>query len=231
MRFLRLLIAAITLMASTLGASAAEPKDGLDYLTLATPQRAEAGKKVEVIEFFMYHCPHCNALEPLMAEWVKKQGDNIAFHRVHMPSSGPADPQAHAYLTLEAMGKLDGIHQKIFHAIHVEHNRLNTDEALLDFVVKNGIDKAKYLEYFNSFAVQTKMKRSVQVMAAYKIDSAPSIVIGGRYVTSPAQAGRPGQAESVTQEATLQVMDALVAKVQKENGKGSAVAAVKPARK
>lgn len=228
MRFLRLLLACVVLMASAAGVSAIEPKNGVDYVTLSTPQRAEAGKKIEVIEFFMYSCPHCNALEPLMTEWVKQQGENIAFRRVHMPFSGPNDPQAHLYLTLEAMGKLGGMHEKIFRAIHVERNRLNKDDAILAFVVKNGIDRAKYLEFSNSFAVQTKIKRAAQLLTAYQLTSAPSIVIDGRYVTSPAQAGRPGQTELASQQATLQVMDALVAKAQaaKSASPAPAVAAV-----
>jgi thiol:disulfide interchange protein DsbA len=151
-----------------------------------------------------------------MADWVKKQGDKIVFRRVHFPASGVNDPQAHAYLTLEAMGKLDGVHEKIFRAIHVERNRLNKDDALTDFIAKNGVDKAKYLEYFNSFAVQTKMKRAGQIVTAYKVDSAPTIVIDGRYVTSPSIAGRPNMSELGSQQATLQVMDYLVAKAAKK---------------
>ncbi|MES2260776.1 MAG: thiol:disulfide interchange protein DsbA/DsbL [Pseudomonadota bacterium] len=216
MRFLRLMLAAAALMISTAGAHAADPKDGVDYKTLDAPVVNDTGKKVEVIEFFMYSCPHCNALEPLMADWVKKQGDKIAFRRVHFPAGGANDAQAHAYLTLEAMGKLPQVHEKIFHAIHVEHNRLNKDDALTDFIAKNGVDKAKYLEYFNSFAVQTKMKRSGPMISAYRIDSAPTIVIDGRYVTSPSMAGRPGMAETTSQQATLQVMDYLVAKAAKK---------------
>ena len=223
MRLLRLLLAAVTLMACSSGVFAAEPKNGVDYITIDTPARTDTGKKIEVIEFFSYSCPHCNALEPVMAQWVKKQGDNIVFRRAHMMFGGPNDPQAHAYATLEAMGKLDVVHDKIFHAIHVERNRLNKDEALLDFVVKNGIDKAKYLEFFNSFAVQTKMKRNAQLAAAYKVDGVPSIVIDGRYVTSPTLAGRPGQTEPQIHQATLQVMDALVAKA-KDGAKGAATA-------
>ena len=216
MRFLRLMLAAVALSFTAAGAYAAEPKDGADYNTLASPVASETGKKVEVIEFFMYSCPHCNALEPLMADWVKKQGDKIVFRRVHFPASGVNDPQAHAYLTLEAMGKLDGVHEKIFRAIHVERNRLNKDDALTDFIAKNGVDKAKYLEYFNSFAVQTKMKRAGQIVTAYKVDSAPTIVIDGRYVTSPSIAGRPNMSELGSQQATLQVMDYLVAKAAKK---------------
>ena len=216
MRFLRLIIAAAALSFTAAGASAAEPKEGVDYTTLASPVRTDTGKKVEVIEFFMYSCPHCNAIEPMMADWVKKQGDKIAFRRIHFPAGGPNDAQAHAYLTLEAMGKLEEMHNKIFRAIHVERNRLNKDDAMTDFLVKNGIDKAKYLEYFNSFAVQTKMKRAAQVVNSYKVESAPTIVIDGRFVTSPSQAGRPGMSEMASQQATLQVMDYLVAKAAKK---------------
>ncbi len=232
MRFLRLMLAAVTLMASTSGAFAAEPKSGTDYTVLESPVRSDTGKKVEVTEFFMYSCPHCKALDPLLSEWVKKQGDAILFHRVHFPSSAN-DPQAHAYLTLEAMGKLDGLHEKIFTAIHVDHNRLNKDELLLDFVAKNGVDKAKYLDYFNSFAVQAKMKRLPQIIAAYKVDSAPTLVIDGRFVTSPSLTSRPGQTELQSQQAVLQVMDGLVAKVQQEKGAKPAAAATpaQPAKK
>ncbi|MFM9437661.1 protein dithiol oxidoreductase (disulfide-forming) [Janthinobacterium sp. CG_23.3] len=231
MRFLRLLLAAVTLMASTSGAFAAEPKNGVDYTTLESMNRPDTGKKIEVIEFFMYSCPHCYALEPLMSEWVKKQGDKIAFRRVHMAFSGPQDPQAHAYVTLEAMGKLELLHDKIFRAIHVERNRLNKDEALTAFIAQNGVDKAQYLEFFNSFAVQTKMKRGVSQINTFKLTSAPSIVIDGRFVTSPSMAGRPGQTEAQSQQATIQVLDALVAKALRESGKGAADVAAKPVKK
>ena len=66
MRFLRLMLAATALLAFTASATsrAAEIRDGAGYQTLAQPVRADTGKKVEVIEFFAYHCPACNALDP-----------------------------------------------------------------------------------------------------------------------------------------------------------------------
>ncbi|MDN2698150.1 thiol:disulfide interchange protein DsbA/DsbL [Janthinobacterium sp. SUN073] len=212
LRFLRPLLAAVTLVAATGGAMAADT----GFTTLPTPVRTDTGKKVEVVEYFMYSCPHCYVLDPLMHDWVKKQGDKIAFRRIHLAATGPKDPQAHAYATLEAMGQLDQFHDKIFRAIHVERNRLNRDDAILDLLVKNGIDKAKYLDMFNSFGVQTKLKRNEQLIAASKIESAPTIVIDGRFVTSPAQLSRPGQSERQTQDATLRVMDELVARTLKE---------------
>lgn len=234
MRIIRRLFLAAAALAFAGSAFAAGPA----FTTLTTPQRTESGNKIEVIEFFMYHCPHCNRLEPLMAAWVKKQGDAIAFRRIHLQFE-PNDAQAHAYVTLEAMGKLGEMHDKIFHAIHVENQRLSTDDSLLAFMVKNGIDKTKYLEFFNSFAVQTKMKRSGQLMSEYGINSAPAIAIDGRFVTSPSLAGQPGMTEPQSQAATIAVMDSLVAKVQKETGRGvaaapapaAAPAAAKPVKK
>ena len=37
---------------------------------LANPQPVETGKKIEVIEFFSYGCPHCAALEPYLDTWL-----------------------------------------------------------------------------------------------------------------------------------------------------------------
>ena len=207
--FLRPVLATLAFVAAASGASAAEFKNGVDFNTLDLPSRPDTGKKVEVLEVFMYHCPHCNALDPGLADWVKKQGDKIVFRRIHMGD----DAQAKAFFTLEAMNALgNGLHEKIFREIHVNRNRLNTDQALLDFVVKNGVDKAKYLEAFNSFGVQTKLKRAQQLANQYKLDSAPSIVIDGHYTTSPAQAGHGLSSEPAAFVALFNVMDSLVAK-------------------
>ncbi len=213
MRFLRLMLAATAMLAFTAASHAAEP----GYQTLASPVRSDAGNKVEVVEFFMYTCPHCNVLDPMLEEWVKKQGDRIAFKRLHFPASGPNDPLAHAYITLEAMGQVDKFHSKIFRAIHVDRDRIyRSDEQIKDFLVKNGIDKVKYEQFFNSFAVQTKLKRLSPTIAAYKVESAPTIIVDGKYVTSPAIAGGPGTAEVQAGRQTLVVLDGLVAKAAAE---------------
>ncbi|MGW8391186.1 thiol:disulfide interchange protein DsbA/DsbL [Pseudoduganella sp. HUAS MS19] len=213
MRLLRLLIASAALMFTAAGAYAAEPKQGVDYTVLDTPVRTEAqGKKVEVVEFFMYTCPHCNALEPRIAAWVKQNADKVHFRRIHF-ARGEKDPLARAYVTLEAMGATDAASQKLFHAIHVERKRLMREEDVTAVVVSAGIDKAKYESVYKSFSVESKMKRMESTVAQYKVDSAPTLVVDGRYVTSPTMAGRPNQPEEQSQAAALAVVDYLVAKV------------------
>lgn len=234
MRSLRFALAAASLIATTAFASPTAPTNGVEYITLAQPQPVQvSGKKVEVIEFFMFHCPACNAFEPSLAAWVKKQGDNIVFKRVHMPMRPDNDPEAHLYLTLEAMGKLEEMTPKVFRAMHVERQRLSRDDAsVIEWVSKNGVDKAKFLEYWNSFGVKSKLRRIPQMLSNYKVDSVPTLIIDGRYMTSPSVLGNATkQSGPALYQSTLQTADALIARVQKEKGFKPAAAAPAAAKK
>lgn len=210
----RLMLAATAMLAMSATSSYAA---GPGYTTLSAPVPVAApGKKVEVIEFFMYTCPHCYALDPLLEEWVKKQGDRIVFRRLHFAQS-PTDPLAHAYLTLEAMGQTEAVHGKILRAIHGERQRIyRSDEELKQFLFKNGIDKARYEQFFNSFSVQTKLKQLAGTIDKYKVSSAPTLVVDGRYMTSPTIAGGAGTSETQAGRQTIAVLDQLVAKAAAE---------------
>lgn len=215
MRSLRFALIAATMVASTAFASPADPKNGVDYQTLSAPQPVQAtGKKVEVIEFFAYHCPACNALEPALNQWVKKQGDNIVMRRIHLPFQGDTDPEAHLFLTLEAMGKLEEYHPRVFQAVHVQRQRLMKDDQIIEWAVKNGLDRAKFMETWNSFGVMTKLRRLQALAGNYKVSSTPTIVIDGKYVVSPGQVAESNKIQNPGQlmQATTQVMDALVKK-------------------
>jgi thiol:disulfide interchange protein DsbA len=184
-------------------------------MTLAQPQPVQAtGKKVEVIEFFMYHCPVCNGLEAGFEEWVKKQGDRIQVRRIHMPYTGANDPEAHLYLTLEALGRVDDMHAKVFNAVHQQRIRLNQDAAIIDWVSANGIDRATFLNAWNSFGVMAKLRSLDRIINSYKVDSVPTIVVDGKYVTSPGMVHDSIKTNNPQEmfQGVLQVADALVAK-------------------
>ena len=192
-------------------AAAAEPQNGSQYVTLPTAQPTDTGKKVEVIEFFAYYCPHCYAFEPQLAAWVRKQGDNIVYKRVHVSAGARALPQQQLFYTLEAMGLLEQYHQKAFDAMHVQHLRLGSEEQVFDWAAQNGIDRARFTGTWRSFGIQAKLRRAGAMMEAYSVDHWPMIVVDGRYVTSPSRVNE-GSTEMQQQQAVLQVMDSLVAK-------------------
>ena len=234
MRVFRQILMLLSFGFLTGGAIAAvgNPELGKEYTVLDNAQAVDSGKKIEVIEFFAYYCPHCYALEPLMAEWVKKQGSNIAFKRIHV-SDPRAIPQQKLFFALDALGRLDEFHLKAFQAIHVERNRLQSDAEVIEFAVKAGIDKQKFLDAYNSFSAQSKINRATQLMGVYKVNSWPMIAIDGRFVTAPSMAATT--MGRVTEEgqnrALLPVMDWLLAKAQKEKGGSAMLEAATPAPK
>ena len=200
---------------ASLPALAADPQAGAQYLVLPSVQPTDTGKKVEVIEFFAYYCPHCYAFEPLLHAWVKKQGDNIVFKRVHVPGGASVLPQQRLFYTLDAMGLLDQYHQKVFDALHQQHLRLSSDEQVFDWVAQNGIDRAQFIDTYRSFGIQARLRRASAMMDSYGVDRWPLVVVDGRFVTSPSHvgAGAPeGSTEAQQQQMALQVMDFLVTK-------------------
>jgi thiol:disulfide interchange protein DsbA len=204
------------------GAGATEPGDGARYLTLPSPQPTDSGRKVEVIEFFAYYCPHCYAFEPGLAAWVKQQGDNIVFRRVHVPRDAHVAPQQRLFFTLGAMGLLDQYHDKVFAAMHVDRLRLDSDEQVFDWIAKNGIDRARFIDTYRSFGIQQRLRRADAMMDAYRVDRWPVVVIDGRFLTSPSHASENTAApltEAQQQQRALQVMDTLVARAKADRDK------------
>lgn len=220
MRFLKHALAALSLGFVAIAASAtpANPQNGVDYRTLEKQQQTDSGKKVEVTEFFWYSCPHCYAFDPDLEAWVKKQGEAISFKRVPVAFRDSMVPQQKMFYALEAMGKGEALHSKIFNTIHAQRQQLDSEAQILDFIAKQGIDKQKFLETYNSFAVQTKVRRATQLQEAYKVDGVPMLTVDGRYETSPSIVSKSlgSVSEQALATGTLQVMDWLVAKAQKE---------------
>ena len=222
MRLIKKLLVTLALGLVSFGAlaSLSNPENGKEYHVLAQPQQTDAPGKIEVTEFFFYACPHCNVLDPFITEWVKKQGNAISFKRVHVDFGQGQQPLQRMYYTLEAMDKVNELHARIFQAIHRDRIFLRTDQDILAFVTKNGVDKTKYLDISNSFTIESKMRRARSMQEAYKIDGVPTLFVDGHYMTSPGVVmnQNPGMGEADGAKGVLQVLDALVIKAQKDHG-------------
>ena len=108
------------------------------------------------------------------------------------------------YYTFEAMGSIDRMHMKVFEALHKERLRLDQKTVREAWLAKHGIDVTKYLEVERSFTVVTNVQRARQLTRAYRVDSVPRVV-GGRYATSPEQAGGTDAVFTVVDEAIARV--------------------------
>ena len=160
------------------------------YTELKPPQPIDTdGKKIEVVEFFWYGCPHCYNLEPLLETWVKKLPPDVQFRRIPAVFNDRWALDAAIFYTFEALGVLDKLHRPFFDAIHRDHLRSENQAAMSEWLTKNGVDPKKFSETFKSFGVQSKTKRAAQLSVAYKIDGTPAMAVQGRYTVSAEQGG------------------------------------------
>ena len=185
-----------------------KPEEGIEYLTLDKRVPTEAGEgKIEVIEFFWYSCPHCNAFEPRFASWLKAVPKDVVVKRVPVRFRDDFEAQQRAFYVFEALNMVDAMHGKLFHAIHTERQNLTTAAALSAWADKNGIPPAKFTETFNSFGVATKARRATQLQEAFKVQGVPALGIAGRFYTDGSLTG--------TMERALQVTEYLIAEARR----------------
>jgi protein dithiol oxidoreductase (disulfide-forming) len=180
------------------------PVAGKNYQVVSKPAAVEApAGKIEVVEFFWYNCPHCNAFEPAFEEWVKRVPKDVMVRRVPIAFRADFQPQQRLYYTLEALGLVEKLTPKVFAAIHAEKQKLDSADQITEWVVKQGVDKTKFLEQFNSFTVANKASKATQLQNAYQIEGVPALGVAGRFWTDGSMNG--------SMERALQVVDILVA--------------------
>ena len=181
-------------------AAAKKPVEGTDYLSLdkRVPSDVGAGK-IEVIEFFWYNCPHCNAFEPQFAAWKKAAPKDVVVQRVPVHFRDDFEPQQRAYYVFEALNMVDALHGKLFQAIHTERQQLNTAQALAAWADKNGLPEKKFMDTYNSFGVAAKARRATQLQEAFKVQGVPALGIAGRFYTDGSLTQTMGRALQVAE--------------------------------
>ena len=209
-RFVVCLLGALTALAFA-AASAADVVEKKDYERLKNPQPVETGKKIEVIEFFSYGCPHCNDLEPILHAWLQKLPADVQFRRVPVMFQQRWEALAKIYYTLDAMGEEARLSPEVFKAIHASGLALHQDKVFFDWAAGKGLDRTKVAETYASFAVNSKFNRAKALAQSYNIQSVPTMIVDGRYVTSSDRVG--------THAAIPPVLDALIAKARAERPK------------
>mgnify|MGYP000700418475 CR=1 FL=1 len=198
-------LAATSLALPAWAQSPKTPAEGTEYRALQQPAPVEApAGKIEVVEFFWYSCPHCNAFEPALEAWSKKLPADVVLRRVPVAFREDFVPQQRLYYALEALGRMD-LHGKVFHAIHQERQPLNRDDAILAWAQRQGLDRARFQEAFNAFGTTSKARRAIQLQDAYQVDGVPSLGVAGRFYTDGEMTG--------SMPVALQVVDYLVAEV------------------
>ena len=204
--FSALAAASLGLGLARTAAAQGTPVAGQDYQPVASPAPVTAPPgTVDVVEFFSYACPHCFEFESTLEAWLARKPAGVHFHRLPVRFLQNYTNFQPMYFTLEQMDVVDAMQQKVFNAVHLEHQRLDKPEEIAAFMAKNGVDATRFMSIFNSFSTRAKVQQANQLMETYGVNGVPTIVVGGTYQTSPTLAKG--------EEHTTAVVEYLVAKM------------------
>ncbi|MDT8363279.1 MAG: thiol:disulfide interchange protein DsbA/DsbL [Nitrosomonas sp.] len=189
-------------------ATQAQMVEGKDYIRLATQQPTEDKEKIEVIEFFWYGCPHCNDLHPHLKNWLENKPEDVNFRYVPAIFRANWMPAAKTFYAMESLDLTKQLNDKLYHAIHRDKIDLSKEPTLFAWIEKQGIERSKFVNAYNSFTVQNQASRAAQMTKQYQVTGVPALVVNGTYLTSGRLSGTP--------QDTITVLNYLLDKVRQE---------------
>ena len=115
---------------------------------------------------------------------------DVAFRRVPVLFQPRWVNLAKVYYTLEATGRGQKLSPEVFTAIHGKGiGALGARESSSIGRRRKGLDRKKVEDLYNSFTMAGRMNRAKQLAQAYNIQSVPTVIVDGKFITSPARAG------------------------------------------
>jgi protein dithiol oxidoreductase (disulfide-forming) len=201
------------------GAVSAQPAAtlGRDFTMINPAQSTDSGKKIELVEFFWYGCIHCYNLEVPLKAWLKRKPADVEFRYVPAIFDAASwGPMARAFYALDALGVGGKYHDEIFTAIHKDgFKAMVTDPRVMaDWFANKGVEKQKFIDAYNSFAVNGRVKRSEDMTRSFDVPGTPALAVDGKFMTGPSMTVNADG--SVNYERFFQVLDQLIARARKE---------------
>lgn len=204
MRIVKLLLPVVTAGLFTLvgcmsEVTQAEYTEGKQYSVIDPPIALKAPtEQHEVSEIFWYGCPHCFSLEPTIKDYLKTKPANIFFNRIPGTLGETWDYHAKLYYIgyiLDRDGAKD-LHGKIFNAVHVQRrplprfergNTAKNDDNLRRFFESFGYTADEINKAMSSMELNSLLSYARDANTKSGIDSVPSIIVNGKYLTSPSR--------------------------------------------
>ena len=153
------------------------------YVQISTEKQTES-RDIIIYEFFWYGCPHCFNLEPTIDRIEADLDTDVKIVKVPVALRDSWMPHAKLYYALSQMNEIDDLHNLIFEEIHIENNKLATEEGMIEFLSKSGINTGIFSEKYNSYGTEARVKKASNLARKYQIDSVPTLVVNGKYLTS-----------------------------------------------
>jgi thiol:disulfide interchange protein DsbA len=190
--------------------------EGKQYVRIEPAQpKMTNTDKIEVLEVFSYGCPACNQFHPTMNKLVQELPADAVV--AYLPASFM--PQENwpmlqrAFLAAQALGVADKANDAMYDAVWKTNelsalkaggaglkpaSALPTLDDAAKVYAKFGADPKEFVAVANSFTINTKVKRSDELVKNYGIEETPTIVVDGKYRLTPRSAGGYDQVVELT---------------------------------
>lgn len=186
-----------------------EPDEGIDYETRAQAKPTARAGRIEVIEFFRYGCPFCNAMEAFLQPWKARLAADVAFRKV--PVSFYSTTHQQLYLTLVHLGEETRLTPVVFDTIHHQGQSLEMLMEISEWAGRQGIDVARFEAAWHAPQVLAGLAQSNAEVADWGVKYVPQFAVNGRHLTSPTMVGGSNQR-------ALEVVDWLIDRERKALG-------------
>ena len=182
-----------------LAVRAADLMEDVDYRVIPKQQLSDT-ERIEVVYFFYYGCTWCYQFEPYVADWLKNKPTDVSFRRVPALRNSKWITLTRAFYTYEALDLLPRLHAPTFRAFHRDDVNLQSEGTLFDWVEKQGVDRKRFEQVFQSEAVTARLANSRALTNAFEVESTPSVAVDGRYLTSSGMTGGVAQLITAVEE-------------------------------
>lgn len=185
--------------------------EGKHYVEIFPEMHTNAASgKIEVVELFWLGCPHCEKIEPTINEYKKNMPSYVSFKQVPAVLNPSWKLHAKAFYTAKHLDPKNekNLIGKLFSTIHKEKNGLETIKKVETFFTAQGYSSAEFNNTINSMAVNAEIGQAKTIGAGSQSTSVPSIIVNGKYRTSPHMAGN--------EENLIRIINMLVQQERKE---------------
>lgn len=190
--------------------AAATWTEGVNYFLIqpVRPTSLPAGK-VEVTEVFSYACPACNIFQPTMHKLKQAMPANVVVD--YLPAAfnpGEDWPMFQlAYVTAQILGVAQQWHDAMFDAVwkggdlsitdsstrNLKSHMPTIEDAAKFYNQHAGVPVEKFVATSKSFSADLKVRTDEDLIARYKVDRTPTIIVNGKYRVHVESAGGTDQ--------------------------------------
>jgi thiol:disulfide interchange protein DsbA len=184
--------------------------EGVHYTTLPalayTKTLDKTDNKVDVMEVFWYGCAFCYAFDPVLEGWAEAQAANINFSRSPLMVWSEMNQQhARLFFAMQQLGKGEELHSIIFDEVQQRRNLLADETTGAALFASHGVVPADFASAYNSFAVDTLLRKAKAMQEEILISSVPLLIVNGKYMVE-------GNNAVPSHEDMLKVVEFLVGK-------------------